>query len=323
MSNIKNRPINWRDLISLYRHRNKAILLDSEYALTRGNPIGFISLLSLLDPTYSRYIGVQKNHNGKITYFGHLHNNVGDKTTHLSYIIPTDISSDSDLIQLIDGLIEDAGSQGFYSLLVEIDETNPYFESFRKCGFSVYTWQRIWKLDVKERDNAHFQPEWEVSTLSHENNIQNLYQCLVPPIVQRAESLYAGRHSGLVYKQNGELLAFIKDSYGPEGIYLSPLIHPDIEDVSTLLQSLFSCLPDMPARPIYLAVRSYQSGIEYILEQMNSKPGPRHALMVKYLAAMSKVKELSLAHKVLENVRAEPTAPIVHQINSTDKRTLH
>ena len=72
---------------------------------------------------------------GKITYFGHLHNSVGDKTTRLSYIIPTDISTNSDLIRLIDGLIEDAGSQGFYSILVEIDETNPNFECFRKWRF--------------------------------------------------------------------------------------------------------------------------------------------------------------------------------------------
>ena len=124
----------------------------------------------------------------------------------------------------------------------------------------------------------------------------------------------------MIYKKNNEILAFIKDSYGPEGIYLSGLIHPDVENTVLLLQSLFNCFPNLPLRPIYLEVRSYQSGIENSLEQLNCLPGPRQALMVKHIASLSNTKELSLTRKVLEKVRAEPTAPIIHHFITDNKK---
>jgi len=226
-----------------------------------------------------------------------------------------------DFIPLVDGLLQVAGNQGFFAMLVEIDESSNYYEQLRKCGFSVYAWQRIWRFDNLAQEDVHYQTGWEASSPTDELSIKNLYQCLVPVIVQRSEFSYDRYHSGLIYKQNDDVLAYIKESYGPEGIYLSPLLHPDLEDSSDLLSSLIASIPASPSRPIYIAVRSYQSGIEYSLDQLGCKPGPRQALMVKHLAALNEVKNIGLAKKVLDNVRPEPTSPIVHHLQVNKKKT--
>jgi len=45
---------------------------------------------------------------------------------------------------------------GALNLLADITETHPAFELLRKHGFSVYSWENVWKLPTAVPPAVHF-----------------------------------------------------------------------------------------------------------------------------------------------------------------------
>jgi hypothetical protein len=90
----------------------------------------------------------------------------------------------------------------------------------------------------------------------------------------------------MVYAEGSK--CYVNVTYGPRGIVLTPLIHPEATDVATRLTGLLNHLPDRRNRPVYLCVRSYQAWLEPALEDLGGKASPRQAVMVKHLARMVK-----------------------------------
>ncbi len=156
---------------------------------------------------------------------------------------------------------------------------------------------------------------WEPATGVDEVMIRNLYQSLVPPLVQSAEPLTSRRLAGWVYRQDGDILAYVEGINGPQGIYLQPLIHPGVENVSQVLANLLAHQRNPLGRPIYMPIRSYQAWLEAVVRDLECQVGPRQALMVKHLVAQQRVAVPAVRHSVLEKYTAEPTVPMVH--NST------
>lgn len=102
---------------------------------------------------------------------------------------------------------------------------------------------------------------------------------------------------------------------GPHGIYLQPLIHPAVENVSAVITGLLHHQPSSANRPVYLAIRSYQAWLEMVVRDLECQVGPRQALMVKHLAIAQRSGVLA-RHSVLEKYKAEPSAPMVHNATS-------
>ena len=140
--------------------------------------------------------------------------------------------------------------------------------------------------------------------------MRQLYHALVPPLIQSVEPLTRGRMLGLVYYDDkGSLQAYADLVYGPVGIWVLPIIHPQVKvDIVELLRKMVSALPDQRKRPIYLSTWSYQPWVEQGLLDIPTAPGPEQALMVRYIALQQRVKaEFSL--KSLDNSNREPTVP--------------
>jgi hypothetical protein len=89
------------------------------------------------------------------------------------------------------------------------------------------------------------------------------------------------------------------------GIVLTPLIHPDEHHVSEKIASLVANLPDRRGRKIYLCVRSYQTWLEPVLEDLGALASPRQAVMVKHLARL--IQDGQLARVVPANVNIQPS----------------
>jgi hypothetical protein len=107
------------------------------------------------------------------------------------------------------------------------------------------------------------------------------------------------------------MLAYVDVHSGPYGIYLLPVLHPAISDPEGLLLELLAHLPGRLNRPLYLAVRSYQAGLEYPLEKLGCQPGQRSVLMVKHLALAQRALVYNERHIVGEKSFPEPTTPIM------------
>lgn len=235
----------------------------------------------------------------------------------MAFIAPDTTNSLSNLPELVEDLARQAGEWGAYHLLAEMDESSPAFESFRKAGFSVYAWQRIWKLPPASGQEFPV-VDWEPARLDQENSIRSLFQSLVPPLVISAEPMTVHSFSGLACQQNDEVTAYSDVEFGPHGIYLKPIIHPDAVDVDCLIKSLAGIIPNQSNRPLFMAVRSYQSFLEHGLQMIGAEASPRQALLVKHLIARQRSPILERGLKALETRRAETSTPLARAESGTN-----
>src|SRR5215208_4406461 len=142
----------------------------------------------------------------------------GDRSARIVFLMPDNSLNQPELAELLESLAVRAGSWGAFHLLAEVEENSCAMEGLRRSGFSVYAWQGIWKYspsgavsaERSAHENGGFQnrePLWQPASSVDEIMIRNLYQSLVPPLVQSAEPLTSRRLMGWVYRQEGEILA--------------------------------------------------------------------------------------------------------------------
>lgn len=263
-------------------------------SLTRGNPIGPWAMLDNLRMEFGSYTQILRQGNSRPSLIGQMHHTPGERAARMTFITPERGLDSPGLASLLESLAWQAGERGACSLLAEVDETSPAFEVLRRVGFSVYGWQRIWK--IKNLANPdHIPNVWEAATDLDSLPIRTLYQSLVPPLVQSAEPMLERALTGLVYEQTGELLAYIEPTYGPRGIYLQPLIHPAVDDVLNLVRSFLSGMSFQLGRPVYLSIRSYQAWLENALAELDVEVSERQALLVKHLIVQQRAPAFAAA----------------------------
>lgn len=318
------RSFAWHDILTFYRYRQQLVCTDSAQALAHGSPVGPRALLARLNPSVGSYTGIYSSTNGNTPLVGHMRYPAGSKSARILFLMPEEGLDQPGLTNLLEHLAAQAGAWGAFHLLAEIEESSLALEGLRRSGFSVYAWQHIWKYSGSS-ENSSLQgasnardgsASWTPAASIDEIGIRNLYQSLVPPLVQSAEPLPVGRLSGWVYRHEGEILAYVEGVYGPQGIYMQPLIHPAVENVSQVLASLLVRQPTLLGRPVFLAIRSYQAWLETTVRDLEFQVAPRQALMVKHLVLHQR-DVVPSRHAVLEKYSTEPTAPMIQNSTST------
>ena len=299
----------WFDIPALYRYRRQVLGLDSALMLTRGNPLGLSALFAQLHASRGTYTNISPSADGTPPLFGQVNFQQGERSARVAFIAPETESILPTLPLLLEDLAKQSGEWGAYHLLAEMDETSPAFEAFRRAGFSVFAWQRIWKLPPVDKDNPAGN-DWSPARLDQESSIRSLFQALLPPLVMSAEPIPAHSFQGLACQQDGEVTAYTDVEFGPSGIYLRPIFHPDAVDVDCLIRELAGILPNQSSRPVYMAVRSYQSWLENGLQKIGAEAAPRQALLVKHLIARQRSPILERGLQALEQRRAEPSSPM-------------
>jgi hypothetical protein len=273
------RSLDLLDLPTIYRHRSEAVTLDTARALTRGNPLGAMGMLSYMNPQRHVYSAVASGEDS--TVFGGIIHTNGDTYARLLYLAPGSSLTNAQVPELIEHLSAEAGAWGAFHVLAELDETSPAVIALRRAGFSAYARQRMW--DVSGLEEATDNGQWPRAKSVNLPAIQSLYHQIVPPLLQPIEPA-PKRATGFICSEGGPCYA--STSTGMNGVVVFPLIHPDATDVAEKLSALISCLPNRGGRPIYVCVRTYQSWLEHVLEDLGARPGPQQAIMVKHLARM-------------------------------------
>ena len=327
---ISVRTFAWHDLITFYRYRDKIVCTDSAQTLTHGSPTSPFAFFARFNPSVGVYTCIAPGKDGTPPLIGEMHYAAGDRSAHIGYLMPDESLNHPRLGNLLERLAVQAGSWGAFHLLAEVEENSCAMEGMRRCGLSVYAWQRIWKFSTsgdrasrktstQSKNGKNGRSLWQPATSLNEVMIRNLYQSLVPPLVQSAEPLTSRRLLGWIYRQDDEILAYAEGIYGPQGIYLQPLIHPAVENVSQVLADLLATQRNPLGRPIYIAIRSYQAWLETVMRDLECEVAPRHALMVKHLVIQQRSAALVTRHSVLEKYTAEPTVPMVHNSTTTNE----
>ena len=279
------RPLDLRDLPTLYRYRGEAVSLDSARLLTRGNPLGAMGMMAYMNPRRHLY-SVVADEDHSTLLGGIIHTN-GDSFARLLYLAPTSLLNHPTLPALIESLTEQAGAWGAFHVLAEVDEVSDAFPPLRMSGFSVYAWQRMW--DVSNLSGGDSNCKWSRIKSVDLPSVQNLHHQIVPPLLQPVEQM-PKRASGFICDEG--VKCYVSTSSGMVGIVLTPLIHPEATEVSAKLISLINNFPDRGGRPIYLCVRSYQAWLEPVLEDLGARAGERQAVMVKHLTRLIKDEQL-------------------------------
>jgi len=281
--------------------------------LTRGSSIGIASMMDYLDPTRGSYTAVVNGDHESMSLLGQMHFTLGERAAHLSFLMPETKIETNTLLALLDGMAVQAVEMGAFSLLAELDEDSPHFQTMRRAGYQVYARQQNWQIPVSAEIDPVCASCWRPKKPEDEMPIRNLYQSLVPPLVQGAEAFSNHYLQGMVFKQNNELLAFVEEVSGPHGIYLNPLIHPSVENIVELLKSLPAQYTPILRRPVYIAVRSYQGWLANHLERLEAHPLPQQALLVKYFV-LGQRSAVQNAHRSVIEAKAKPAAPMVNHI---------
>lgn len=291
------RSLDLFDLPIVYRLRGEAVSLDTARGLTRGNPLGAVGLLAYINPQRHIYSAISAN-DGVTLLGGVIHTN-GDTFARLLYLAPA--SEHPALADLIENLSAEAAAWGAFHVLAELDEGHALFTALRRAGFSAYARQRMW--DVSALPAVDGAATWHRTRSAEVPAIQSLYHQIVPALLQPIEPA-PRRASGFICDRGG--LCYASTSTGMNGVVMYPLIHPDATDVPNKLQSLVQRLPNRGGRPVYVCVRTYQSWLEHVLEELGARPGPQQAVMVKHMTRLVK-EEQGVRARQPSGVTVQPT----------------
>ena len=304
------RPFDWHDLPALHRCRYQSVYLDSARTLTRGTQLLRGALLSYLAPATGVFTCVlDEGASIEAPIMGQFIHALGSQFAQLIFLTPETALESSSVAALLEYIVALSGERGALHLMADVDEHTQAFEALRRGGFAIYSRQRVWQFTARS-SSAPLPSAWRATTSQDEIAIRSLYNNLVPGLVQQVEPHMRRHPKGMVYYQDGELLAFVEFKYGQRGVWIQPFVHPDAQDMADHFSTLIQKIPDRYSRPLYICVRSYQSWLETILEDLGADAGPLHAVMVKHLA-VSKKAVRPFALPALEGGQPEVTAPIV------------
>jgi len=280
------RPFLPIDLPLVRRLTPYVVSLDSETSLTRGLHTiegavwSSVPLADLGTPTF-----VLRASGGD--YVAQFRHRAGDQHAHIIFIAPdlSDDFSETAWMHLLDAMVVAAGKRGAFTLNAEISETSAGFVILRQTGFAVYARQEIWKRPLTPSGTGRLassitiRPETEGDAFG----IQTLYTSVVPRLVLQADAPPEVGHGGLVYEQDGRILAYLSVQEGKCGVYIRSFIHPDAYDkAEAIIAAVLRRLPRGERLPVYFCVRRFQDWLRGSLEASGFEAWASQAVMVKH-----------------------------------------
>ena len=310
------------DLPLIRRLAEKGTILDSELRCTREVAGPQSVLLSSILPQRSFYTLVGRA--GRQRIVGQFRIRSDERIAQIVYIAPELDAHrrDTAWLHLIDAMAVEAGKRGAHMLTAEVDEDSPLFVTMRTAGFAVYARQEIWR-----RAAGPLPPTAavEVREARDEDNsaIQSLYCNIIPRLVQPV-AMPPEDSEGFVYRQDNRLQGYVAVSTGKCGIYVMPLLHPDIlyRDAAPILAGVLARIGRADRLPVYVCVRRYQDWLEDALTELGFAPCRQQALMVRHIAAGVRQAAFSpLEHslEVIPNAVRPPTSSSTKLDRSGDK----
>jgi len=280
--------------------------------LTHGNPASLGAVAStLFDPSgrFTAIIEATSSTNHAVGQVVHFPNN---RAADLTFLLMDDPAETEELSALIDFLSYHAGETGALNLRVQLEEKHPLFEVLRRCGFSVYGVQTIWKLPSNKEGPA-LPSHWRQAAPTDEPHLRSLYQSLTPPVEQAAEPFQSNGEYRLVFARDAEISVWADYRDGPRGLYLAPVIPPSAQEPVEILKTLTD-LVSLVSKPAFIQIRSHQSWLQTALEEIGFQPVGRYNLLVKHLAIGQKVLAPNGLRSRVERTQAKPTVPIIQNM---------
>jgi hypothetical protein len=244
-----------------------------------------------------------------------------DNSAQIVYIAPelTPIDDDTAWLHLLDAMVAEAGKRGAHTLIAEVDEYIPLFQTMRISGFAIYARQEIWQRLPGEYEQPEVEPvELSEETEADEHGIHLLYSNIVPKLVQQvAVPPIDGK--GWVYRKDDRVEGYILVSRGKSGVYLVPYLHPDVfSEASAIIAGAIAQMNRGDKLPVYVCVRRYQDWLEEPLIDLGFEPWLRQAVMVRHIAAGIRQTAFAPLHRKLEVIPSPVRPPTTRIIDTAE-----
>ncbi len=289
------------------------VCTDSILELTSGQVLSPDAFMGFFRMDFSSYTGLAKESKGAPPLLGRIYLNQGEEAARLAFLAPEHALANGILEALLSHLAWECVNRGALRFLAELDENSPAFESFRLAGFCVFTHQQIWRIPNSNSDQTTPPGNWQPLRQIDSHAIQSLYHTIVPPLVQGAECLDKRLVQGYGYSIDGDLLAFVEVISGPNGLYLNPVVHPNIRDALPVTAALIRKIQQHSNRPVYIAIRDYQSWLNSAIQSLQGEPSERKVMMVKHLSQRQRVNALNPIRAILEVPGTKTSNPFVQR----------
>jgi hypothetical protein len=302
------RPFSLNDMPLLNRYRDSGIFLDSVPTLTWGRIIipggAVLSPFSSLTGVFTSVVDDPENE----ALIGQVVHSQSSPFAHFTFLAPLEQLDSPLLPELLENLITRIGARGANSLIAEVDVDSAAFRALKEAGFSVYSRQRIWRVP-KQAGLEEVNSDWRAAENSDAFSVNLLCGSLVPGLIQQVEPTPWDSLSGQVLYQQGELRAYADIRSGPQGTWMQPFAHLDMQAQQAMFGELFNSLERNRRQPIFVCVRSYQDHLEPVLLEIGAEQGPQQAVMVKRTTRSVRSVERKVITEA-ERRRAEPSTPI-------------
>jgi hypothetical protein len=292
------------DLPMLRRLVERGAVLDSELFYTREfDPSSTALLQSILLPQRSLYTLVARGSAQPV--FAQFRMRAHDHLAQLVLLAPLEAEAgDSTWLGLLDAVAYEAGRRGAHMLTAEVDELSPLFPLMRQAGFAVYARQEIWRWSGALPGGAARAPLGELAEETDEDtlDIQLLYSSIVPRLVQPI-AVPSRESSGLVYRKDGRVQAYIALSSGRSGTYLMPFIHPEVlgSEAAAVLLAVIAHVAKTETLPVYVCVRRYQDWLGDSLRELGFETLTQQAVLVRHIAAGVRTASFSPLFQLAES----------------------
>lgn len=307
------------DLPLLRRISDRAVMLDSETALTRDiHGPGDDLLGTLLLPQRTLQTLVARADRQQVVAQFRLD---GPKETQarIVYVAP-DLNDEADegvWLHAFDAMAREAGKLGAHLILGEVDERSPLFETMRHSGFALYARQHIWRrlpgaAPAEDDAPVRVRPAVDADDPAITMLIGRVVPQLLHPLV-----LPPDLSGGWVYRVEDRARAFINVMEGRHGVFLRPVIHPDVmAQAPAILRAVIANLPRALRLPVYVQVPRYQEWIATALERLGFEAGPTQAVMVRHIAVSLREGRVKAAKAQLKVIPTMVTAhlPPVYEV---------
>ena len=192
-------------------------------------------------------------------WFGRASHAEGEVCSRLDFVARAHASQPEDLVFLLEELIRVCGTWGARYILADIPTGSDLLPAFRRADFSVWSQERIYRYRGDFSPRGKGGNPWRQWTDRDVKAMQALHRSVVPRLFQNIEPLSRKKAQGLAAcDQSGKLIAFADLVYGPKGIWLQPMLDPEV-DAPDLLRDLVLAVPNRFGRAVYLSARSYQA----------------------------------------------------------------
>lgn len=312
------RPFGLQHIPIVYRLQDDSTVLDLEHALMRARSPLWTALLghgSLAEGPFCTVVLSEPGDDARLEGFAQARLRPGADEADLVRLAPSLDAPESERIwrDLLAGMAGHLARIGVQRVFVRLSDDLEAAHLFLDNGFVLYTREDVFQL--RELPALGAVGLLEPADEDCRWGIGRLYAAVTPKAVRSAEGLAnAGSAPGFVscdtsyvWKEGGEVLAYVGVGQGGGVCWLHMLIHPDRADrAADVIRDALARVPRR-TRTAYWSVRAYQVNVRSALQDVGFRFVTSQSVLVRQNAVP--VREAEPAPAMAFEKRAEARTP--------------